>query len=145
MGPPSSKELFVGMVRHDDAMAYFDKVRFHIARNWDWSISPWNVSLEIDEMVQFNGTAKPQPPKEATIWVASAWGEQTAIMNWTLERGTYWVAVMNADGSPDVEASVELGARFPILGKLFITMLIFGLVLGVGGTLLIYFGYMRRR
>jgi hypothetical protein len=131
------------MVKHDDAMAYFDRVRFHIARDWDWSVSPWKVTLNIGEMVLFNGTARPPTPKKSSVWVASAWGEQTAALEWIPQNGTYWVAIMNADGSPGIEASVDLGARFPVLGKLFFRFILIGVLLALGGALVVYFGYLR--
>jgi len=143
VGPPSEKELFVGMVEHNDAMTYFDRVRFHIAKNWDWNVSPWKVSLNIGEMILFNGTVEPQAPKEANVWVASGWGEERAVLEWIPQNGTYWVAIMNADGSTGIEGTVDFGARFPVLGKMFARFMVIGVLLAIVGAVIIYFGYMK--
>ncbi len=143
-GTNSSKELFVGVAKEKDAMAYFNNLQFDVAIHYEWRVSPWNVSLDIGETGVHWGEAPSQPPMAEPFWVASGRGDPVATLYWTPEQGTYWVAVMNADGSSGLEAGIQLGARFPVLGRLFRMMLVLGLILGVGGAVLIYFGYVRR-
>jgi hypothetical protein len=50
---------------------------------------------------------------------------------------------MNADGSPEIEGSVDLGARFPFLGKLFVRLMVIGILFALVGIAAIYFGYMK--
>jgi hypothetical protein len=93
-------------------------------------------------MVLFNGTVKPRTPKEANVWVESGWGEEKAVLEWIPQNGTYWVAIMNADGSPGIEGMVDFGASFPVLGKMFARFMVIGVLLAIAGIAIIYFGYM---
>jgi len=140
----SPKELFVGIARDSDAFAYLDNVQYDYAVEYHWRVYPWNVRLEFDRAVPSEGTAPSRPPTEETFWLASATGSPEASMKWTPESGEYCIIIMNADGSPGVDASLQLGAKFPILGWLPRLLVAIGILLGAGGTLLIYFGYARR-
>ncbi len=140
--PP--KELFVGIARDSDAMAYLDNVRYDYAVEYHWRVYPWNVRLEFDRAVTQPGTAPSRPPTAEAFWLASARGSPEAAMKWTPESGEFIIVIMNADGSPGVDASLQLGARFPILTWLPKLLLAIGILLGAGGTLLIYFGYAQR-
>ncbi len=145
IGNASTKELFVGVAREDDAMAYLGDVHYDFAINYYWRVSPGNVTLKIAETMPHRGGAPSEPPTNQTFWLASDHGHPVATVEWVPETGFFWIVYMNADGSSGVEASIELGAKFPILTWLPVVLLVIGVIIGVGGGLLIHFGYLKRR
>jgi hypothetical protein len=86
------------------------------------------------------GTARPAPPVDQDIWVASAQGSGRQTLEWTTRKGRWAVAVMNADASPDVEITavggVRAGGLTPVAGALLVT----GVVLVSGAALLFVLG-----
>jgi len=143
-GTSPAKELFVGIAKDGDAKAYLGNIQHDYAVDYHWRVSPWNVRLELDGTVLQHGTAPSQLPTVPTFWLASGLGAPTAAMSWIPRSGDYSIVIMNADGSRGVDATLQLGARFPILAWLPRLLLAMGGLLGAGGTLLIYFGYARR-
>ena len=59
-------------------------------------------------------------PGAQRFWAASAQGGGTQALTWDVEDGDWSVVVMNADGSPGVDAGVSAGAsaRLPRRGRL---------------------------
>ena len=56
------------------------------------------------------------PPASRRIWVASAQGAGRQHLTWHVRDGSWSVVVMNADGSPGVDADLRAGAKVPFLG-----------------------------
>jgi hypothetical protein len=61
-------------------------------------------------------------------------------VTWELERGSWSVVVMNADGSAGVAVGFEAGARIPLLAGIGIGLLIGGLLLAAAAAALLVWG-----
>jgi uncharacterized protein DUF4389 len=68
-------------------------------------------------------------PAGQSFWLATATGTAPAGLQWNLADGSYAVVVVNADGSPGVNADVRGAAQVPHLAGLGGTMLGVGIAL----------------
>jgi hypothetical protein len=85
------------------------------------------------------GGAPPGAPGDEELWAASTAGAGTQTLGWELEKGTWSVVLMNADGSRGVAADVELGARIGFLPAAAILVAILALLIGgVSATMLVF-------
>lgn len=76
-------------------------------------------------------------PTDQDFWVASASGPGTHELTWPATPGRWSAVVMNANGSPGVVASVDVGARSGFVGPLSLILLGIGHVLTAVGVVLI--------
>lgn len=109
--PRGGKPLFVGIAPTRVAAAYLRQTPYETVS--DVSFAPFRASYTYRD-----GTRRPTPPAAQRFWVASAHGTGTQTVTWDLEHGSWSVVVMNADGSPAVDAGVSAGAKLPILAAL---------------------------
>jgi Domain of unknown function (DUF4389) len=79
-------------------------------------------------------------PAGQTFWLANATGTTPDPLQWSLADGSYAVVVVNADGSPAVNADVRGAAQVPHLAGLGGTMLGVGIALVLLAIGLIVFG-----
>jgi hypothetical protein len=77
------------------------------------------------------GDESPGDPAGQSFWVASDTGTGPRTLVWDVADGDWTILIMNADGSPGIDANVSAAAKFPIILPIAIGTLI------VGGTLLI--------
>jgi hypothetical protein len=84
---------------------------------------------EVDYLL-VQGERTPSIPSNATFWVASAEGLGQQSLEWDITRGEWAIVVMNADGSPGVEADVEAGVRIDLLLAIGVGLVVGGVVLG---------------
>jgi hypothetical protein len=63
------------------------------------------------------GAAAPAPPARERIWDASTDGTGRQTLTWDVRDGDWSVVVMNADGSPGVDADVSAGAKLGFLDE----------------------------
>jgi hypothetical protein len=61
------------------------------------------------------GLALRAPPAQAVHWVAQAAGRGPLTLRWATQSGTWLAVVMNADGSKNVTAKVELAVSSPMM------------------------------
>ncbi len=98
---------------------------------------------EIDDNVavleRVEGTATPAPPVDQTFWVAQIATAETGSMTWEIEKGTWSIVVMNADGSPGVDVDARVGIKFDWLLPVAIGLIIGGVILLAGGTTMAVF------
>jgi hypothetical protein len=107
----SSKELFVGWAEAVDGQNYLDTgIRFSTPPVWHWSVAPYYA-----ETAQSTGTSKIR-------WDAY-W---KPLENRTENRKI--LIIMNADGSRNVEADIQLGFKVPIFGWLPLVLIPAGVI-----------------
>jgi hypothetical protein len=84
-------------------------------------------------------------PTDLDIWVAEVSGSGEQTLTWSPEKGTYWLVIMNEDGSVNVDVDAGVSVKMPILDYVGKGLLIGGLMpLGVGVTI-VYLGAIKPR
>jgi len=134
--------IFVGVVSQQSALTYFNNVNIDRLISYDW-VSSRTMGSSQPVYQTIPGGSPPTPPTSQIIWVAQASGSGTQTVTWTPTTGDYWIVVMNADGSKDVDANVQVGARVTILSWIGWGLVIGGLLAALIGVVIIYFGYIR--
>jgi hypothetical protein len=124
------KPVFVGIARKATVDAYLAGVAH--AEATDLDLDPFEVTY-----VNRAGTAAPERPAEQPFWEATSSGAAHPL-TWRLRSGKWSIVVMNADGSPDVAASIAVGVKVPALLWVGIGLTAFG------GALLVAAGPMFR-
>jgi hypothetical protein len=128
----SGQELFAGIGPTDDVTRYLASVPHDRVSDYDDSNS--TVTYERQE-----GSATPAPPSDQTFWVAKVATDQPGALTWDVKGGDWTVVVMNADGSSGVDADVRVGIKIDWLLPVAIVLIVVGVVVLVGGTLLAVF------
>jgi hypothetical protein len=125
----SGRPVFVGIGRRSDVSSYLANVsRSELHDFGDGTPAYANQT----------GSRTPEPPATRHLWVATAEGRGTQTLSWKLKPGQWDLVVMNADGTPNVDANISLGAHTPPLLVPGLTLLAFGVMVGVGGFALLY-------
>jgi Domain of unknown function (DUF4389) len=119
----ADRPVFVGIARTADVERYLAGVPYTETDNLDYD--PFTVDYR-----NVAGTHAPARPAAQPIWAVSAVGTDKVAVDWPLKKGSWSVVVMNADGSRDVAANVDLGAKVKHIG------LITGGLFGGGAILL---------
>ena len=83
------------------------------------------------------GSGEPSAPTDQTFWEASALGEGTQSLQWTIEPGDWTLVVMNADGSRGIDVDGTIGVEAPWLLGVGIGVLAAGVVLIALGLVLV--------
>jgi hypothetical protein len=130
-GAADSDEIFVGIARSVDVSAYLDDAEY-------------SEIVEIDNRsaryVERPGTLTIAAPDTQDFWTESVSGEDELELNWEAQGGKWSVVLMNADGSPDVAADVQVGVQSDVVMPIGITMLVLGGLLTIGAVVLIVVG-----
>jgi hypothetical protein len=137
----TGEQVFVGIARTSDVSAYLRGTPHAIVTHID--TSPFRSGFR-NSYRTVAGPGSAGAPTAQRIWVASSYGTGTRELTWKVQDGDWSVVVMNADGSPRVDAAVSAGAEAPFLGPLgwgllgtgFVLLLISGglVAVGVRGT-----------
>jgi hypothetical protein len=120
-----AKELFVGIAPEGDVEEYLSGVRFDEIAQLDFD--PFSVAYSPRA-----GDGTPPPPAEVGIWEATSSGDTAETLDWEATEGDWSVVVMNADGSPGVDAEVGAAARAPFVFHIGLGLLIGGFVVFFG-------------
>lgn len=120
--------LFVGVGPTAQVSAYLSAVGYATVTD---------LSLGTATYREHTGGAPESPPAEQGFWAATATGMGTQTLTWQPQRGQWTLVVMNADGSPGIAVSADIGAEAPFLGWLSVLLLVAGLVLLVVGGVVI--------
>ncbi len=139
-----TKEIFIGIARGADASVYLSGVRYEEVSDVSWSFDPWREAQPRVSYSVHPGGPPSHTPASMTFWEASTTGPGTQTLEWEPETGTFWVVVMNADGSAGVDVSISFGARVPILSTVRSMLLAGGFIALAIGGLIIYLGAIRR-
>ncbi|TCO38657.1 hypothetical protein EV646_12032 [Kribbella antiqua] len=128
------RPVFVGVGQDLDVSDY-------LAGSAHTRLIRFDMPARFDTQDMRGGDAKLTPPGDLDWWVAQSVGSGKQSVAWPIQDGRYDVVVMNADGTPAVDAQVRFGVE---VHRLFgICLLVFG-----AGILLLTIGLMltfRRR
>jgi hypothetical protein len=103
--------VFVGIARTSDVSDYLRGTSYTSVSDVDYS--PFHASYR-----EHGGDHRPALPANQGFWAASAHGSGTQTLAWDLKDGDWSIVVMNADGSPGVQANISAGAKLPYLTEI---------------------------
>jgi hypothetical protein len=128
--PRAGKDLFVGIARTSDVTRYLRGTAHTSVTDIDYH--PFDV-----DYTTTGGARRAAAPAGQRIWAAQAHGRGAQTLTWDVDDGDWSVVVMNADGSPGVDADVRAGAKVPWLDEAAWGALGIGTVLlAISGALL---------
>ncbi|MGH8826717.1 MAG: hypothetical protein ACRDVZ_03755 [Jiangellaceae bacterium] len=123
-GPDSGPPLFLGIGPASEVDRYLAGVGHDEISDADFG--PFRVDYS-----PHPGGAPSAAPTAQAFWVVSESGTGEQTLTWDVSSGDWSVVVMNADGSPGVQADLAVGATLPVLRPIAIGLLV------VGGVLLL--------
>ncbi|MGD0802997.1 MAG: zinc-ribbon domain-containing protein [Candidatus Bathyarchaeia archaeon] len=135
----NDKPIFVGIVPQQVALTYFNGVNIDRLISYNWAPGRM-IGGDVPAYRTIPGGPPPTSPTSQVIWVAQSSGSGTQTVKWTPTSGEYWVVIMNADGSKEVNADVQVGVRVTILSWISWGLLIGGILVALVGIIIIYFG-----
>lgn len=121
--------IFIGIAPQAAVDNYLATVDHAIATNW------WSGRTKTYELSHKSSPA--EAPVRADFWTVHSAGTGTQTVTWKPSGGNWAVVVMNADGSPGVSVTSDVGARLPWLGWLAAGLLVGGGLLLVFATALV--------
>lgn len=127
----ADREVFIGIARTSDLADYLASVAHDEIAEFENGEAVYERTDGGDEVA---------PPTEQAFWAASASGSGTQELTWEPASGRWSAVLMNADGTPDVVADVEVGAKSGFVLPLVVIMLVLGLLATAGAVALIVFG-----
>ena len=122
----TGERLFIGVAPTNEAERYLRGIEH-------------SVVTEIDDPAyrEVGGaTNGVTPPAEQKLWAASTNGSGPQTLDWNVEKGSWSVVVMNADGRPGVETRTEVGIELGWAVWVGLGLALFGAAAAAGGTLL---------
>jgi hypothetical protein len=122
--PRNDKDVFVGIARTRDVTRYLRTTSHTRVTNIDYH--PFHAHYTTT-----GGARRAAAPGTRHIWDAQAHGRGAQTLTWDVSDGNWSVVVMNADGSPGVDAGVRAGADVPFLNT------VAWIALGTGAALLL--------
>jgi hypothetical protein len=124
------KPVFVGIAPTREVAQYLRGSAHAVVTDVDYS--PFRA-----EYSEQRGERDLAPPASKRFWAVSAHGAGAQTLTWDVQDGDWSVVVMNADGSPGVDAGVKAGAELSFLDEAGWVLLGTGvLALAVAGALL---------
>ena len=129
-------ELFIGIAPADKAAAYLAATSYAVTDDFQGHVETTR-----------QGGAPSISPGDSRIWVASSEGSGTQSVTWTPKAGEWTVVAMNADGSPNVSISGDVGLEVPALTGVSVGLIAIGAVLlfAAGGIVIAAVAGARRR
>jgi|tagenome__1003787_1003787.scaffolds.fasta_scaffold20895540_2 hypothetical protein len=125
--PRDGTPLFVGIARTRDVQRYLGGVAHSTVTDVD--LDPFEATYS-----DHGGARRATPPARKHIWAASTTGSGRQTLTWDVADGNWSVVVMNADGSPGVNAGVSAGAKVAWMAAVGWSSLGFGLLLLAGSA-----------
>jgi uncharacterized protein DUF4389 len=97
--------LFVGLARTADVESYLGGVQRTVVSSFRGDQDPRTITGGLPEA----------PPTSQRFWVASSTGTGTQTIRWAARSGSWTLVAMNADRSPGLSFTADVGATFPAL------------------------------
>ena len=137
----SNETLFVGWSEAADGENYLDGMMFSTPPVWRWYVEAYYAGIEIPPISTHNQGEPTGLPAEETFWIETAQSTETSKITWD----AFWeplenrkmLIIMNADGSRNVEADIQLGFKVPIFGWLAFVLIPVGVIFCLIGVLVI--------
>lgn len=127
----TDEPIFVGIARQFDLDRYLAGVAHDRVIEIDNGVPVYRLVPGEDDVLP--------PPSEETFWVAQAEGTGTQELTWEPTGGRWAALVANADGSPGVAASMEVGAKSGLVLPLAIGLTVLGAIgVAVAVVLIVY-------
>jgi hypothetical protein len=127
----NGKDVFIGIGPIDDVERYLSDVRY--------------ASVEFDRndvvVIGHDGTSRVAIPGDQTFWVAET---TDGTLSWDIENGRWAVALLNADGTPNVDVEVTAAARVPFVRPIGVGLIVAGVIGLCVGAGLTYLGVRSR-
>jgi len=118
IGPSESLSVYLAGVPHDEVARLGDRTD----------------AVVLDPVA---GERAPTRPGDETFWAASSTSTSVQTLNWDVARGSWSIALVNADASPGLDVTVRVAVAIPFLVGIGIGLMIAGLLAGALGTALI--------
>jgi ribosomal protein L40E len=138
------RNVFVGIADSGSAQSYLGDVSYDRLLETDWEYDAWGNDFPDYVYSHHGGGAPAGPPTIHSFWVAHATGSGRETLTWGVEPGRYWVVVMNEDASQGLDVDLQIGAKVPLLKDLGDVLLTVGVLVGLVGAAVIYYGAIRR-
>jgi hypothetical protein len=135
-GAAATDDVFIGIARSADVERYLSTTTYSEVTGLDH---------RTPEYRQVAGLATIGSPLDQDFWTTSTNGTGEQELTWDARGGRWSVVVMNADGSPDVSADIEVGARSGAVTPIAITLIVIGGILSGIAIVLIVIGARGRR
>ena len=132
----NGKPLFIGIAPADQADAYLNGVGHATLSELEDPVTTY---------AEHAGGAPAGAPADQSFWVSQANGFGPQAIEWPLSEGRWTIVVMNADGSPGVDANVDLGITAPVQEWAARLLMAIGWALALLATALLVIGAVRRR
>jgi hypothetical protein len=126
IGPTNEVDQYLAGVGHDEIS--------------DFDVDPFRLTY-----TEHPGDAPDAVPTAQSFWAVSESGNGPQTLTWDVSSGDWTVVIMNADGSPGVQAELGVAATLPVLQPIAIGMLIGGAVLFLAGIAMIVLPLVTRR
>jgi len=79
------------------------------------------------------GSESAPQPSSSSIWLASGSGADTAKYEKMMVSGSYWVVIMNVDGSSGLNVDLQVSGTMPLMLGLPSTLVILGIISAIVG------------
>jgi len=135
-GAASTEDVFVGIARAADVEDYLADATYSEVVEFDNRVARY---------LEFDGSDSIAPPVDQDFWSVSSAGGGEQEIEWEARGGRWSVVVMNADGTADVAADVEIGAKSGAVTPIAVTLLVIGGILTAVAITLIVIGARGRR
>jgi hypothetical protein len=122
VAPQSAVNAWLGTVAHDQVT---------------------DIGSDQVEYVRNSGSTNAVIPGAQTFWSGASSGSGTVELRWPIHTGQWGLVIMRADGTPGVQARVDVGASIPALTGVAVASLVAGLILLAVGIALIALGAAR--
>jgi len=136
--------VFVGIADYGSVHSYLSDVSYDRLIETNWEYDPWGNDFPDYVYSHHSGGAPAAPPTIHSFWAAFATGSVHETVTWSVAPGRYWVVVMNEDASQGVDVDLQMGAKVPILKNLDDVLLTVGVLVGLVGAAVIYYGAVKR-
>lgn len=135
--PQGNTPVFVGIGPTDDVARYLSGVAYDEVRDLDRPGDDVRYR-------HFAGAAPAGAPGAQSFWAATAEGIGPQRLTFDVERGSWTVVIMNADGSQGVRVATVGAVRIPVLPGIGFGMLIAGLFIAALAAMLLVFAFRHR-